>query len=237
MCFPSSPVSPKPADRTIAAPTSAAPQSRMISLIVRAGVAMTARSTGSFTSRSDAWQRLPASSECFGLTGMMLPENPPEIRFPKILAPTELLPSLAPTTAMDAGLNSFSRRCGPIFADPLSPGRTGRGISARRGPGSLHSQGPVIATAWVSFASGRLLEHHLAAASTGTLRCRLGVAFLDQRQTLIHDDAGEKQAAQDMIVPGDLRALIKDQQHRSPSASGGTCEDRNIPANFQPPMQ
>jgi len=63
----------------------------------------------------------------------------------------------------------------------------------------------------------------------------------------MHDDTGEKQAAQDKIIPGDMRAMVEDQQHRSHANEG---KDADPPAraeepakirifshHFQPPLQ
>jgi hypothetical protein len=109
IALPCSPASLPPAEMTTAPPTPAAAHSRTISGTVSIGVAMTARSTGIAASEIDAHAASPCTSECRGLTGRMLPWNPPWIRFLISALPMLSGCSLAPITATERGRKILSR--------------------------------------------------------------------------------------------------------------------------------
>jgi hypothetical protein len=50
----------------------------------------------------------------------------------------------------------------------------------------------------------------------------------------MHDDASEQQAAQDKIVPSDMRAMVEDQQHR---AHAEEHQNANAPARAEEPAK
>ena len=97
-----------PAETTIAPRTPTAAHSPTTPGTVAAGVAITARSTGSGTSAMVGYALIPSTFARFGLTGNTVPPNGLPIRFQSTVRPTLPAFSLAPTTATDRGANSAS---------------------------------------------------------------------------------------------------------------------------------
>src|SRR5436190_647203 len=126
----------KPADMTIAPFTPTWPHSWITFGTDGAGVTTTARSTGSGTSRTLLYARIPSTLLRFGLMGNTVPPNGVLIRFHNVVRPTLPGFSVAPITAMFRGVKKTSSGCTPCSrtedglpdAGLLAPGLLAKGI-------------------------------------------------------------------------------------------------------------